>query len=105
MRSCVCRKLLGLYHPMRCVAPKPLVKEGPSFRESLWRSLQLLLMQTDVNGTWSSHNLYSLRMLLCLPGTGRGWYDAAPTEQRWKAGQPGNVDPSSGNAFRSWRHR
>ena len=78
--------------------------QQPSAR-SLWRSLQLLLMQTDVNGTWSNHNLYSLRMLLCLPGTGRGWYDAAPTEQRWKAGQPGNVDPSSGNAFRSWRHR
>ena len=42
-------------------------------------------------------------MLLCLPGTGRGWFDNTPTEKKWKPGQPPNTDQDSGEAFRSWQ--
>ena len=45
--------------------------------------------------------LNSLCMLLCLPGTGRGWFNNC--EKEWKAGQPPNTDPNSGEAFRSWQ--
>ena len=45
--------------------------------------------------------LNSLCMLLCLPGTGRGWF--SNSEKEWKAGQPPNTDPNSGEAFRSWQ--